>query len=216
MVTCRGLLILLFLEAISANSCSHHCVCFPPDHKPVRVNCSFRELTTLPLLPDSTQELYLQGNKLETIPAGAFDNLQMLNIINLSSNLWHCDCGILYLKNWLEDQVGSSDISDIKCFTPSLLHGTSISALKRSELPSCSTPKILCSDFLFHDAFISLFVLAVVLICCVLIAQRMKFTVKICDSGTKIPDVSSSVPDTLRRRRERVSSRSSAGMPAMD
>ncbi|XP_060621952.2 platelet glycoprotein IX-like [Anolis sagrei] len=209
MVTCQGLLIFLFLETASASSCPDRCTCSPSDQNPLKVDCSFRELMTLPHLPSSTQELYLQENKLETIQPGAFDNLQMLQVINLSSNPWHCDCGILYLRNWLEDQVESTHTGGVTCFTPSSLHKRPISELKRNELLSCSTSQRRCSDLLFFDAPIFILVFITLLICGFLITRRTKFKVEVCDTRTNIPRILPSTSYQLKRRTRRVSSNSS-------
>lgn len=199
MDSCQGLLILLFLETTCACSCPHHCTCDPLDQTPQKVNCSFRELKTLSLLPNSTQELCLQCNQLETIPAGTFDHLQVLRVINLSSNRWHCDCGILYLKNWLEDQAGSMLISDVRCFSPPSLHQREISDLTWREFPSCSIPRRLCSDFLFRDVllFVLLGLIFIFLIWIVLLAKRISFKVEICNST----EVSHILPSTQLKRR---------------
>ncbi|XP_008103436.2 platelet glycoprotein IX [Anolis carolinensis] len=206
MVTCQGLLFFLFLETASASSCPDRCACSPSDQNPLKVDCSFRELVTLPHLPSSTQELYLQENNLETIESGAFDNLQMVQVINLSSNPWHCDCGILYLRNWLEDQAESMHTGGVNCFTPPSLHKRPISELKRNELPSCSTPQILCSDLLFFDAPIFLVVFIILLICGFLITRRTKFKVEVCDTHTNISRTLPSTSYQLKRRTRRVSS----------
>ncbi|XP_042308609.1 platelet glycoprotein IX-like [Sceloporus undulatus] len=209
MVTCQVLLILLFLESVTASSCPHHCACSPSDQTPLKVDCSFRELTTLPHLPSSTQELYLQENKLETIHSGAFDNLQMLKVINLSSNPWHCDCRILYLRNWLEDQMESMRISHVRCFTPPSLHKRPISELRKNELPSCSTSQKLCSDFLLNDAPLFILVLITVLLCGFLMTRKTKFKVEVCRSSTKIHSILPSTSYQLKRRMGRGTSNSS-------
>lgn len=179
MVTQHGLLIFLFLETSCANSCPDRCTCSPSDHQPQKVDCSFRGLEALPPLPSSTQELYLQHNKLESIPAGAFDNLLALNVINLSSNPWHCDCGIWYLKIWMEDQAGDLR-SSAKCFTPPSLHQKPVSELTK-ELTSCSSHRRCCFDFLFLDAFLLLLLLIwfSFLIGSLMIAKRTTFKMKI-------------------------------------
>ncbi|KAH0630091.1 hypothetical protein JD844_012709 [Phrynosoma platyrhinos] len=209
MVTCQRLLILLFLEMASPSSCPHHCDCSPSDQNPLKVDCSFRELTTLPHLPSTTQELYLQENKLETIHSGAFDNLQMLKVINLSSNPWHCDCRILYLRNWLEDQMESMCTSDVTCFTPPSLRKRPVSELKRNELPPCSTSQRLCSDFLFNDAPLFILVLITVVLCGFLMTRKTKFKVEVYRNSTKIQSTLPSTSYQLKRRMGRGSSNSS-------
>ncbi|XP_054831356.1 platelet glycoprotein IX isoform X3 [Eublepharis macularius] len=180
MVTCQGLLIFLFLETSYASSCPDVCTCSPSNSQPLKVDCSFRELETLPLIPNSTQELYLQHNNLESIPAGAFDYLQGLNVINLSSNPWHCDCGLWYLKNWMEDQAGGLHSSGVKCSSPPSLRQKPMSELT-NELTSCSSPTKCCFDFLYIDAF--LLVLVTVwfsfLIGSFMMVKKIKFIMKI-------------------------------------
>uniref|UniRef100_A0A8C6WZ53 Si:ch211-191d15.2 n=1 Tax=Neogobius melanostomus TaxID=47308 RepID=A0A8C6WZ53_9GOBI len=65
------------------------------------------KLTSLPRnLPDSLilvnlQVLKINSNCLRSVPDSAFDTLPRLRSVNLSNNLWVCECDILYLYRWL-------------------------------------------------------------------------------------------------------------------
>ncbi|XP_036032684.1 platelet glycoprotein Ib alpha chain-like [Onychomys torridus] len=70
-----------------------------------KLNLANNKLCDLPAgLLDGLEDLdtlYLQGNRLHTIPKGFFGTL-LLPFVFLHGNIWYCDCDILYLRHWLQ------------------------------------------------------------------------------------------------------------------
>ncbi|XP_040604971.1 platelet glycoprotein Ib alpha chain [Mesocricetus auratus] len=67
--------------------------------------------------------LYLQGNWLRTIPKGFFGTL-LLPFVFLHANTWYCDCEILYLRHWLQQNPNNvylwkKDV-DVRAMTPNV------------------------------------------------------------------------------------------------
>ncbi|XP_068108910.1 uncharacterized protein [Hyperolius riggenbachi] len=96
MLVCPKLIFLGFclLTTSCGGDCPVECKCIPLDRGSLRVDCSFKNLNSLPSFPKETAELLLQGNQITAVPAGAFDNLVDFKKLNLSSNPLHCDCTI--------------------------------------------------------------------------------------------------------------------------
>lgn len=70
-------------------------------HLDVSANCiSALDLTSLSSLVN-LQVLKINSNCLRSVPDSAFDTLPRLRSVNLSNNLWVCECDILYLYRWL-------------------------------------------------------------------------------------------------------------------
>ncbi|CAH6786022.1 platelet glycoprotein Ib alpha chain [Phodopus roborovskii] len=87
-------------------------------------NNKLRELP--PGLLDGLEELntlYLQGNWLRTIPKGFFGNL-LLPFVFLHANTWYCDCEILYLRHWLQQNPNNVYLwkanVDVRAMTPNV------------------------------------------------------------------------------------------------
>ncbi|NXO03817.1 OMD protein, partial [Rhinopomastus cyanomelas] len=64
--------------------CARECFC-PPTF-PLSMYCDHRKLKTIPKIPHHIQQLYLQNNDIEAMPAGLFTNATFLREINLSHN----------------------------------------------------------------------------------------------------------------------------------
>ncbi|XP_068111106.1 platelet glycoprotein IX-like [Hyperolius riggenbachi] len=184
MLVCPKLIILglCLLTTSCGGDCPVECKCVPLDRGALRVDCSFRDLNSLPSFPKETAELLLQGNQITTVPAGAFDNLVNLKKLNLSSNPLHCDCTIRYLMMWISD--GDVEIDDgIRCASPLSLYGERVSQLAGSQIASCSRHPRLCSDFLFNDAFLHILIILLLflMICCLAAFKKIKFQIKVSD-----------------------------------
>ncbi|KAM4710557.1 platelet glycoprotein Ib beta chain [Discoglossus pictus] len=101
------------------------------------VYCSSRGLSTksLPtLFPSKTQEMWLNGNNLESIPNGLLDRMPQLTKVYIQNNPWHCDCDILYLRSWLQGQHDKRLYRDVTCKSPEPLKGRVIMYLTEDEL----------------------------------------------------------------------------------
>lgn len=60
--------------------------CFCPPAFPLSMYCDHRKLKTIPNIPSHVQQLYLQNNNIEAVPAGPFTNVTFVREINLSYN----------------------------------------------------------------------------------------------------------------------------------
>lgn len=70
-------------------------------HLDVSANCiSALDLVSLSSLVN-LQVLKINSNCLRSVPESAFDTLPRLRSVNLTNNLWVCECEILYLYRWL-------------------------------------------------------------------------------------------------------------------
>ncbi|NXG75203.1 OMD protein, partial [Baryphthengus martii] len=64
--------------------CARECFC--PPAFPLSMYCDHRKLKTIPNIPSHVQQLYLQNNNIEAVPAGPFVNVTFLREINFSHN----------------------------------------------------------------------------------------------------------------------------------
>ncbi|XP_068550169.1 osteomodulin [Anas acuta] len=64
--------------------CARECFC--PPAFPLSMYCDHRKLKMIPNIPAHVQQLYLQNNDIEAVPAGPFTNVTILREINLSHN----------------------------------------------------------------------------------------------------------------------------------
>lgn len=75
----------------------------PPSltHLDLSANCiSVLDLPSLSTLIN-LQVLKINSNCLRSVPESAFDSLPRLRSVDLTNNLWVCECDILYLYRWL-------------------------------------------------------------------------------------------------------------------
>lgn len=193
---------LAWRKACSAGPCPHPCTCTLLGAQRLKVNCSYRGLEDLPSLPNETGELYLQDNLLTSVPPGKLDSLQALTKINLSSNPWHCDCNILYLKIWLEDQV-TGMFGEILCSSPASLSKRPVAQLTRGELAPYSKPRTSCSDFMFNDAFLFtlVFLLFALLVVCISVSRKLYFKMEVNEEAVELDHVVKPASTEARKRR---------------
>ncbi|XP_008317675.1 platelet glycoprotein IX [Cynoglossus semilaevis] len=132
------LLLLLFLLRSTAQPAAPGCL-FSVLSTELRVNCSSLDLVELPVLPPETTELHLHNNRLTTVSPGRFDRLLGLKTVSLHGNIFHCDCQIQYLRNWLLKNPRAV-VEEPVCTSPSSVAHTSISALTDDYFSSCGPP----------------------------------------------------------------------------
>ncbi|XP_035304101.1 platelet glycoprotein Ib alpha chain isoform X2 [Cricetulus griseus] len=92
-----------------------------------KLNLAYNKLRELPpgLIVGLTNlnTLHLQGNWLHTIPKGFFGTL-LLPFVFLHANTWYCDCEILYLRHWLQQNPNNVYLwkqgVDVRAMTPNV------------------------------------------------------------------------------------------------
>ncbi|XP_043934022.1 platelet glycoprotein IX [Protopterus annectens] len=181
MFACPGLAVLLFLRSSSAESCPFPCTCTTMGLTDLKVVCSFGSLEEIPALPKNTTELYLEGNLLTRVLPGTFDSFTNLRKVNLSNNPWNCDCNIIYLKMWLQDQPLHNH-NDVICSTPSELTRVPVTKLTYNDFVTCSHHRNHCSDFMQNIVILFIMLLLLVLtVCSLMLAKRRTFKLDITD-----------------------------------
>ncbi|XP_021106967.1 polycystin-1 isoform X8 [Heterocephalus glaber] len=151
--------------------CAPPCLCGPAPGAACRVNCSGRGLRTLgPALripADTTAldvshnllqtldvgllanlsalvELDISNNKISTLEEGIFANLFNLSEINLSRNPFECDCGLVWLRRWTEDQrIHVVQPEEATCTGPGPLAGQPLLSLPFPD-SSCGEEYVGC------------------------------------------------------------------------
>ncbi|KAJ7316808.1 hypothetical protein JRQ81_002970 [Phrynocephalus forsythii] len=170
----EGFALLLLLSTARATVCSPCCLGEPlkEDWGSWSLDCNSVGLKEMPPLPPNTKILNLRNNSLTTVPPGALDTLN-LKKVDFSNNPWHCDCSILYLKNWLED-FDEAALATVICATPATVKRKNLSQLNGNELEGCRKPlPIKCLDFLQRDVALH-FMAILVLILALCLLQHSK------------------------------------------
>ncbi|XP_078518409.1 platelet glycoprotein IX [Lissotriton helveticus] len=142
----------LLVSVAHADRCPLSCICTAVLRKGLEIDCSSQRLKEVPDLPHNTIKLYLQNNSLTTVPAGRVDHLLHLQEVDVSNNPWNCDCQILYLKLWLEDQHMVHNLANVRCLTPVSAGLRPLRQLTGNELAGCRRPwPINCHEFFGRD-----------------------------------------------------------------
>lgn len=141
--------------------CARECFC-PPSF-PLSMYCDHRKLKTIPNIPRHVQQLYLQNNDIEAVPAGPFTNATFLREINLSHNRikFHMiDQGIFAkLSNLLQLHLQHNELEEFSFPLPRSLERLLLGFNKISRLSGNALEGIpnltmldLCSNFLDDSA----------------------------------------------------------------
>ena len=89
--------------------------------------------------------LTLHDNNMTSLPNGVFEPLKNLNHLDLSNNLWECDCDITWLKVWMDSLPASfvlDNADSTSCYNPPDVQGTSLQlylALRYNECNPTTT-----------------------------------------------------------------------------
>ncbi|MBZ3887610.1 EF-hand and coiled-coil domain-containing protein 1 [Sciurus carolinensis] len=131
-----ALLGLLWAVAGATQDCPARCSCQALESMGLRVDCEGRGLAALPALPAHTRQLLLTNNSLRTVPPGAFDRLPQLQTLEVAHNPWHCDCGLAYLRLWLQDHTPEA-LLVAHCASPARAARRPLGQLTGYQLGSC-------------------------------------------------------------------------------
>ncbi|NWW49746.1 OMD protein, partial [Pedionomus torquatus] len=137
--------------------CARECFC--PPAFPLSMYCDHRKLKTIPNIPSHVQQLYLQNNDIESVPAGPFSNVTFIREINISHNKikFHLiDHGVFAkLSNLVQLHLQHNDLEEFPFPLPSslerlLLGFNKISQLSENALEGLTniTMLDLCNNFL--------------------------------------------------------------------
>ncbi|KAM9374454.1 osteomodulin [Phaethornis superciliosus] len=137
--------------------CARECFC--PPAFPLSMYCDHRKLKTIPNIPNHVQQLYLQSNDIEAVPAGPFTNVTFLREINLSHNKIKShliDPGVFVkLSNLVQLHLQHNELEEFPSPLPRSLERLLLGFNKISQLPGNALeglPNItmldLCSNFL--------------------------------------------------------------------
>ncbi|TKC33802.1 hypothetical protein EI555_006178, partial [Monodon monoceros] len=129
-------LLLIWAAAEASENCPAACACRALDTMGLLVDCGGRGLAVMPALPAHTRHLLLANNSLRSVPPGAFDHLPQLQSLDVAHNPWRCDCGVTYLRLWLEDRA-PAELLRVRCAGPGPASGRALGQLSGSELGSC-------------------------------------------------------------------------------
>lgn len=101
-------------------------------------------------LPEYTKTLKLNDTGLSYLPNGALDNLHHLEELHLGGNTWHCDCQIIYLWQWFQDNKNIIK-GQVFCHTPQEFQGKEIKALKGNDFVNCLKKPPGCWELVLRD-----------------------------------------------------------------
>ncbi|NXP80938.1 OMD protein, partial [Ramphastos sulfuratus] len=116
--------------------CANECFC--PPAFPLSMYCDHRKLKTIPNIPNHVQQLYLQNNDIEAVPAGPFTNATFLREINLSHNKIKShmiDSGVFAkLLNLMQLHLQYNELEEFPFPLPSSLERLLLGSNKISQL----------------------------------------------------------------------------------
>ncbi|XP_068014136.1 osteomodulin [Melanerpes formicivorus] len=114
--------------------------CFCPPAFPLSMYCDHRGLKTIPNIPNHVQQLYLQNNNIEAVPAGPFTNATFLREINLSHNKIKShmiDSGVFdKLLNLVQLHLQYNELEEFPFPLPTSLERLLLGSNKISHLPA--------------------------------------------------------------------------------
>uniref|UniRef100_A0A3B5MEI8 LRRCT domain-containing protein n=1 Tax=Xiphophorus couchianus TaxID=32473 RepID=A0A3B5MEI8_9TELE len=151
-------LLLLLVLAVSCRCCPDKCLCSLET-----VKCQNQDFVEMPpSLPANTKslflsELYLSGNEMEYVHAGAFKNLPNLVRLDLTGNPWRCNCYISDLLAWLKDSTQVVDKIELTCADPEAVRHRPLLQVQQSQL-TCTgdMERVLKTSYVFLGLVLAL------------------------------------------------------------